>query len=93
MQHPYAVQKRREELWQRSRVRGLEFQGVNNSWGDKEVVGIMADNDNQNAINVINRYKWLDTLRQDDAKYKFFIEAARKGTPFRNRHRQYRIFG
>jgi len=87
------VQKRSEQVWERSRVRGLEFQGVNNVWGAQQKIGMMADKDNQHAINAVNRYKWLGTLRQDDAKYKFFIEAARQGTPFRNAHRQYRIFG
>lgn len=90
MQNPYSV-KRNNELWQRSRTKGLAVQGVNNFWGDQLRVGMMADAGNQNAINVINRNKWFGTLRQDDARHKFFIEAARKGTPFRNAHRQYRI--
>lgn len=91
MNYPYAEQRKAPMAWSKTRAHGFEVKGIRNAWGDKQLLGMASDKGNYQATGAINRFKWLDVFRQDDARYQFFIETARQGTPFRNQKRLYRI--
>jgi len=89
MQYQQHVVKQKP-VWSQERMRGFETR-VRNAWGDKQKLGMMSDKGNPAATRTILRNRWLDTYRQDDASYGFFMQNARQGQPFRNRKRPYRV--